>query len=37
MAQVRDILAAEGHCLIVASIHALLQPAPDPKVGAEKV
>ncbi len=31
MAQVRDILAAEGHCLIVASIHALLQPAPDPK------
>ena len=31
MAQVRDILAAEGRCLIVASIHALLQPVPDPK------
>ena len=31
MAQVRDILAAQGHCLIVASVHALLQPAPDPK------
>ena len=31
MAQVRDILAAQGHCLLVASVHALLQPVPDPQ------
>ncbi|MBR4945636.1 MAG: hypothetical protein IKZ27_01420, partial [Kiritimatiellae bacterium] len=29
--QVRDILEATGPCLIVASIHALLQPVPNPK------
>ncbi len=31
MAQVRDILSAEGRRLVVASVHALLQPVPDPK------
>ena len=31
VAQVRAILAAKGPCLIVASVHALLQPVPDPQ------
>ena len=31
VAQARAILGARGHCLVVASIHALLQPIPDPE------
>lgn len=31
VAQVRAILTQQGHSLIVSSIHALLQPVPDPK------
>lgn len=32
MAQVRAILTAEAPCLIITSIHALIQPIPDPKL-----
>lgn len=31
VAQVREILSLRGHGLIVASVHALLQPVPEPK------
>ena len=31
VAQVRAILTQQGHSIIVTSIHALLQPVPDPK------